>query len=77
LKVGWVKSDTKAIQTLHEKVITHNTRIKITGDFTTTFNLHITNVKEEDKGQYMCQLNTNPMIFQVNASHEVKLLNSR
>ena len=64
-QVGWVKSDTKAIQTLHETVITFNNRIKVTGDFTTTFNLHITSVKEEDRGQYMCQLNTNPMISQV------------
>ena len=46
-------------------VITFNNRIKVTGDFTTTFNLHITSVKEEDRGQYMCQLNTNPMISQV------------
>ena len=68
-----MKSDTKAIQTLHEKVITGNSRIKISGDFTTIFNLHITNVKKEDRGQYMCQLNTDPMIFQVNASHVVKL----
>ena len=64
-QVGWVKSDTKAIQTLHEKVITFNSRIKVTGDFKTTFNLHITNVQEEDRGQYMCQLNTDPMISQV------------
>ena len=60
-----MKSDTKAIQALHENVITFNSRIKVTGDFTTTFNLHITNVQEEDRGQYMCQLNTDPMISQV------------
>ena len=64
-QVGWVKSDTKAIQTLHEKVITFNSRIKVSGDFKTTFNLHVTSVQEEDRGQYMCQLNTDPMISQV------------
>ena len=30
----------------------------------TTFNLHITNVQEEDRGQYMCQINTDPMMAQ-------------
>ena len=61
-----MKLDTKEIQTIHEKVITYNERI--TGDFNTTFTLHITNVKEVDRGQYSCQLNTDPMIHQVNAS---------
>ncbi len=37
----------------------------MSGDLSTTFNLHIANVHEEDGGQYMCQINTDPMTYQV------------
>ena len=63
--MGWVRADSKAIQALHNSVITHNTRVRISGDLTTTFNLHVADVKEEDRGQYMCQINTDPMTSQV------------
>ena len=29
------------------------------------FNLHIHRVQQEDRGQYMCQINTDPMMQQV------------
>ncbi len=29
LQIGWVKSDTKAIQSIHDSVITHNTRVQV------------------------------------------------
>ena len=64
LQVGWVRSDSKAILSLADTVITHDPRISVSGDFMTTFNLHITNVQEEDRGQYMCQINTDPMMAQ-------------
>ena len=57
-QVGWVRADTKAILTLYDTIITHDPRIKLSGDFTTSFNLHIANVQEEDRGDYMCQINT-------------------
>ncbi|TRY67861.1 hypothetical protein TCAL_08054 [Tigriopus californicus] len=63
-KVGWVKEDTKAIQAIHDIVITHNPRVQVSGDFHTTFHLHISEVQEEDRGQYMCQINTVPMSSQ-------------
>jgi len=63
-RVGWVKADTKAIQSLHDKVITYNPRVKVSGDLSTTFNLHIEAVEIEDRGVYMCQVNTDPMIWQ-------------
>jgi len=63
-KVGWVRSDSKAILSLHNSVITYDSRITLSGDFASTFNLHIGNVQEEDRGQYMCQINTDPMMFQ-------------
>eukprot|EP00095_Tigriopus_kingsejongensis_P011807 maker-scaffold71_size417697-snap-gene-2.15 protein:Tk11807 transcript:maker-scaffold71_size417697-snap-gene-2.15-mRNA-1 annotation:"GH24041" len=63
-KVGWVKEDTKAIQAIHDIVITHNPRVQVSGDFQTTFHLQISSVQEEDRGQYMCQINTVPMSAQ-------------
>lgn len=47
-----------AILTVHNHVITRNPRISVTHDKHRTWFLHISNVKEEDKGRYMCQINT-------------------
>ncbi|XP_076680806.1 lachesin [Andrena cerasifolii] len=60
-RVGWVKADTKAIQAIHEHVITHNKRISVSHSDHTMWNLHIKGVQQEDEGLYMCQINTNPM----------------
>ncbi|CAI6347454.1 unnamed protein product, partial [Macrosiphum euphorbiae] len=64
-RVGWVKADTKAIQAIHDHVITHNARVSVSHTDDSTWNLHIKNVQEEDRGQYMCQINTDPMISQM------------
>jgi len=63
-KVGWVKADTKAIQAIGNHIITHNPRVSVSGDFKSTFNLHIKQVAVEDAGNYICQVNTDPMTFQ-------------
>lgn len=63
--MGWVKEDTKAIQAIHELVITHNPRITVSHSDQFTWNLHLKAVEEEDRGGYMCQLNTDPMKSQV------------
>ena len=63
--MGWVKADSKAIQAIHDTVITHNLRVSVSGDLKSTFNLHIAEVREEDRGEYMCQINTDPMQSQV------------
>lgn len=60
-----MKADTKAIQAIHDHVITHNARVSVSHADDSTWNLHIKNVQEEDRGQYMCQINTDPMISQV------------
>lgn len=64
-QVGWLKADTKAIQAIHEHVITHNPRVSVTHSDQNTWNLHIKSITEEDRGGYMCQLNTDPMKSQV------------
>lgn len=65
LQVGWVKADTKAIQAIHVHVITNNHRVGVSHNGQTVWNLHIRNVQEEDRGKYMCQINTDPMKSQV------------
>lgn len=47
-----------AILTVHNHVITRNPRISVAHDKHRTWFLHINNVQEEDKGRYMCQINT-------------------
>ncbi|XP_063241840.1 lachesin-like [Bacillus rossius redtenbacheri] len=64
-RVGWVKADTKAIQAIHDHVITHNPRVSVSHNDLATWNLHVRSVTEEDRGQYMCQINTDPMKSQM------------
>jgi hypothetical protein len=63
--VGWMKAEDQTILTLHNKVVTHNSRISVTHDNYRTWQLHIRQVKESDRGCYMCQINTNVMKKQV------------
>ncbi|XP_068917269.1 lachesin-like isoform X6 [Tenebrio molitor] len=62
--VAWIKADTKAILAIHEHVITNNARLSVTHNDFNTWTLNIRNVKREDRGQYMCQVNTDPMKMQ-------------
>ncbi|XP_017875004.2 uncharacterized protein LOC108621913 [Ceratina calcarata] len=64
-RVGWLKVETKAIQAIHDHVITHNSRVSVSHSDHTMWNLHIKNVQKEDEGLYMCQINTDPMKSQV------------
>ncbi|XP_066158247.1 lachesin-like isoform X3 [Euwallacea fornicatus] len=63
-RVAWIKADTKAILAIHESVITNNARLSVTHNDFNTWTLNIRNVKREDRGQYMCQVNTDPMKMQ-------------
>lgn len=53
------------ILTIHRHVISRIPRFSISHDNAKTWLLHITSVQQEDRGYYMCQVNTNPMISQV------------
>ncbi|XP_034934008.1 lachesin-like [Chelonus insularis] len=57
-KVAWMLFDKSAILTVHNHVITRNPRISVSHDKHRTWYLHINNVHEDDKGKYMCQINT-------------------
>uniref|UniRef100_A0A1B0A4Z5 Ig domain-containing protein n=1 Tax=Glossina pallidipes TaxID=7398 RepID=A0A1B0A4Z5_GLOPL len=61
MDVAWMHFEQSAILTVHNHVITRNPRISVTHDKHDrhrTWYLHINNVQEEDKGRYMCQINT-------------------
>ncbi|KAG1674992.1 Lachesin [Nymphon striatum] len=64
-KVGWIHVDKQTILTIHTHVITHNKRFSVTHQGKRRWMLHIQDVQEEDRGYYMCQINTVPMISQV------------
>ncbi|XP_012270472.1 neurotrimin-like [Orussus abietinus] len=60
-KVAWLRVDTQTILTIAKHVITKNHRIGVTNSDDRTWFLHIREVKESDRGWYMCQINTDPM----------------
>ncbi|GBO44818.1 hypothetical protein AVEN_50405-1 [Araneus ventricosus] len=53
--------DRHILLTLHDRVITRNSRYRITHNNFRTWWLQILNVNESDSGHYMCQVNTSPM----------------
>ena len=60
-KVAWVRVDTQTILTIHNSIITRNQRVSLSHREHKEWKLHIADVKEEDRGWYMCQVNTDPM----------------
>lgn len=60
-----MRVDTQTILTIHSHVITKNHRIGVTHTEHRTWYLHIRDVRETDRGWYMCQINTDPMKSQV------------
>lgn len=61
LQVAWVRVDTQTILSIHHNVITQNPRISLTYNDHRSWYLHIREVEENDRGWYMCQVNTDPM----------------
>ena len=64
--MAWIKADTKAILAIHNRVITHNNRLSVIHSDHNTWELTIKEVRRNDSGEYMCQINTDPMKWQVN-----------
>ncbi|XP_076686447.1 neurotrimin [Andrena cerasifolii] len=60
-KVAWLRVDTQTILTIASHVITKNHRITMSHSDHRTWFLHIREVRESDRGWYMCQINTDPM----------------
>ncbi|GLV44348.1 Dpr-interacting protein gamma [Carabus blaptoides fortunei] len=63
-KVAWVRAEDQTILTLHTKVVTHNSRVSVAHDNLRTWQLRIRQLKETDRGCYMCQINTAVMKIQ-------------
>lgn len=68
--------DTQTILTIASHVITKNHRIAVSHSDHRTWFLHIREVKESDRGWYMCQINTDPMKSQTGYLEVVGKLNS-
>uniref|UniRef100_A0A1A9W3X2 Ig-like domain-containing protein n=1 Tax=Glossina brevipalpis TaxID=37001 RepID=A0A1A9W3X2_9MUSC len=64
-KIAWLRVDTQTILTIHSQVITKNQRITLSHTEHRIWQLRIRDVKESDRGWYMCQINTDPMKSQV------------
>ncbi|XP_053673912.1 opioid-binding protein/cell adhesion molecule homolog [Anopheles nili] len=64
-KVAWLRVDTQTILTIQNHVITKNKRIGITYTEKKTWQLRIKDIRELDRGWYMCQINTDPMKSQM------------
>ncbi|XP_066586335.1 lachesin-like [Prorops nasuta] len=60
-RVAWIKADTKAILAIHEHVITNPGRLSVTHSDQNTWTLSIKGAQREDRGLYMCQINTDPV----------------
>ncbi|TMW42472.1 hypothetical protein DOY81_012447, partial [Sarcophaga bullata] len=60
-KVAWLRVDTQTILSIQNHVITKNHRISISHTEHRIWQLRIRDVKESDRGWYMCQINTDPM----------------
>ena len=65
MQVAFIHIDRQMILTIHNHVITRIPRFTITHDKHFTWSLKIENVQKEDKGFYMCQVNTDPMVSKV------------
>ncbi|XP_055387189.1 opioid-binding protein/cell adhesion molecule homolog, partial [Condylostylus longicornis] len=64
-KVAWLRVDTQTILTIQNHVITKNHRISISQTEHRIWQLRIRDVRDTDRGWYMCQINTDPMKSQV------------
>lgn len=61
LQVAWVRVDTQTILTIHNNVITRNPRISLKRPKSNVWTLQLQRVQPDDRGWYMCQINTDPM----------------
>ncbi|KAL3233288.1 hypothetical protein MRX96_022920 [Rhipicephalus microplus] len=64
-KVAWIKMDTETLLTYHRHIIVGEPRLRVSDNNERHWQLHIRNVQPSDKGFYMCQINTEPMITEV------------
>ncbi|XP_076176742.1 lachesin isoform X2 [Ptiloglossa arizonensis] len=77
-KVGWLRMEDQTILSMGQRTVTHSPRYLVTlenakaknqsqskDEEEATSRLHIRQLREADRGCYMCQLNTKPMLSQL------------
>ncbi|CRL05482.1 CLUMA_CG018236, isoform B [Clunio marinus] len=64
-KVGWLRASDQTVLALEERVVTHNARISVVHEDMRTWRLRIKQLRESDRGCYMCQINASPMRKQI------------
>lgn len=64
-QVAWIHVDRQMLVTIHKHVVAKIPRFSVTNDNHKTWQLNIRSVEQQDRGYYMCQVNTVPMISQV------------
>ncbi|XP_038117798.1 lachesin [Culex quinquefasciatus] len=64
-KVGWLRASDQTVLALQGRVVTHNIRISVVHEDMRTWRLRIRQLRESDRGCYMCQINASPMKKQI------------
>ncbi|XP_062715385.1 uncharacterized protein LOC115261300 [Aedes albopictus] len=64
-KVGWLRASDQTVLALQGRVVTHNARISVVHEDMRTWRLRIRQLRESDRGCYMCQINASPMKKQI------------
>uniref|UniRef100_A0A336MSZ1 CSON006129 protein n=1 Tax=Culicoides sonorensis TaxID=179676 RepID=A0A336MSZ1_CULSO len=64
-KVGWLRASDQTVLALANRVVSHNPRISVVHEDMRTWRLRIRQLRESDRGCYMCQINTSPMKKQI------------
>lgn len=60
-QVGWMRLADQTVLALQGRVVTHNARYSVIHEESHTWSLKIRQIRESDRGCYMCQINTSPM----------------
>ena len=60
LQVAWIRYDTRTILTMQDKTVTQSSHYSLENKRDSS-DLIITNIKEDDAGIYICQINSEPM----------------
>ncbi|XP_068228261.1 lachesin-like isoform X2 [Palaemon carinicauda] len=64
-KVAWIFVETQTILTIHHTIITKNPRFSLARNDHKHWYLRISDIRPSDRGMYMCQVNSDPMMSQV------------
>lgn len=64
-QVAWLRASDQTVLSLQGRVVTHNARISVVHEDMRTWRLRIKQLRESDRGCYMCQINSSPMKKQI------------